>query len=643
MGKKKARKARKVPRKQKAAKAQQATAPREDQEIPLRHVCLVCGALILITLAVYWQTHGFDFVNYYDHLYVTENPHTQAGLTWDNLRWAFTTGHAANWHPLTWLSYMLDVQLFGVSAPAHHVVNVLWHVLNSVLLFLVLCRMTARWDATKALWPSAFVAALFALHPLHVESVAWIAERKDVLSTFFWLLTMAAYAHYVQRPSVRRYLMVAAPFALGLMAKPMLVTLPAVLLLLDYWPLGRLDLAGAGPRKVGSSFARLAFEKAPLLALTVLSSVATIAAQGSRGGVVPYDVIPLSVRVGNALVAYAQYILRTLWPVRLAVYYPHLRDAMPLWQPIVSALLLGGATALVLLRPRRLPYLAVGWFWYLGTLVPVIGIVQVGDQAFADRYTYVPLIGVFIMAAWGIAHLAAKWRLPRPVLAAGAAATLAALCVGAWTQIGHWKDSRTLFEHALEVTSGNFMAHKALGVVLTDDAGEYEAAAQHLRKAIELDPGDAAGYFNLGNALHGMGKADEAIEQYRKAIQIDPHYVAAHYNLGNVFAEQKKLPEAAAAFEAVLKIQPGHAAANNNLGSALVLQGKLEEALSRYRKALDADPDYLDACCNLGYTLTKLGRPEEAVQAYSRALRVDPTCEKARKALADLQEQGIGN
>ena len=641
MAKKKPEKKRKPDKTQQAATPEQRTldtAPRPRGVSPGYYGLIICAVLVAITLAVYWQTFDFDFVNYDDPLYVTDNPYTQAGLSVENVRWAFTTGHAANWHPVTWLSYMLDVQLFGVNAGVHHFVNVLLHIANTLLVFLVLYRMTALRNSAKALWQSAFVAALFAIHPLHVESVAWIAERKDVLSTLFWLLTMAAYVYYCKRPGVMRYLLVALPFALGLMAKPMLVTLPAALLLLDYWPLGRLDLASGSLRQAVPKAVRLVLEKVPLLILAVLSSVATILAQGSRGGVVPYDEIPMPVRIGNALVGYVQYLIKTFRPVGLAIFYPHLRDAMPPWQPIAALCVLAVVTVLVVLTLQRLPYLPVGWFWYLGTLVPVIGIVQVGDQALADRYTYVPLIGVFIMAAWGMTDLAARLRLPKPVLPAAACALVAALGVCAHAQASHWQDSITLFDHALKVTSGNYMAHKAIAVALTDDAERYEEAVVHCRKAIELDPQDSAPYYNLGNALYKLGKAGDAIEAYREAIKIKPDYLNAHYNLGNVLAEQRHLDDAIALYGKVLELDPRHAGANNNLGTALVLQGKLEQALPKYRTALDIDPDYVDALCNLGYTLSKLGKLDDAVQAYEKALHVDPACERARKALDKIRE-----
>jgi tetratricopeptide (TPR) repeat protein len=595
---------------------------------------LISLVLVVATLSVYWQVRGFGFIDYDDGAYVKDNPYVTGGLSWATVRWAFTTSHVCNWHPLTWLSLMLDVQLFGVNPGAHHLVNVLVHAANTVLLFWTLRRMT------DAVWPSAFVAALFAIHPLHVESVAWIAERKDVLSTLFWLLTLAGYLHYVRRPGRLRYVLVAAPLALGLMAKPMLVSLPAILLLLDYWPLRRLELSLSDPKKSAVNLGRRIIEKLPLFALVGLSSVATFLAQRSGGGVVPFSVIPFSLRVQNAFVAYARYILLMLWPSGLAAFYPHAREALPVWQPLLSILALGGATVAVLAGARRFPYLGVGWLWYLGTLVPVIGVIQVGDQALADRYTYVPLIGLFLMAAWGVRDCVARWRIPKSAAGVGAAAVLLALAACTAVQVGYWRDSITLFEHALKVTPDNYLAHKVLGVALCDEAGRYEEAAAHCRAAIAVNPSDADLHYNLGNALLGLGKADEAIAAYQKTLTLDPRYVKARYNLGNAHARQARYQEAAACYGEVVEAQPGFPGAANNLGSALVFLGKLEEAAAVYRGAIEANPRDLDACCNLGYTLGRLGRSQEAARMYSTALNIDPACKRAQEALKGIEAGG---
>ncbi len=618
--------ARKKPKPAAHRSTREETAPAAVKALPssARMAWFICAGLALLTIAVYGQVFRFEFVHFDDSAYVTGNPQVQAGLSWTGIVWAFTTDHACNWHPLTWLSLMTDVQLFGVNAGGHHIVNALFHLANTLLLFLVLRAMT------RADWPSAFVAAMFAVHPLHAESVAWVSERKDVLSTFFWLLAMAAYARYVRRPGVARYAVVASMLAVGLLAKPMLVTLPAVLLLMDYWPLRRMEDFSA------KRTARLAVEKLPLFAVVAMSSIATVVAQRSGGGVVPFTVLPMAARVGNALVAYVRYLEMTCWPVGLAFFYPHAREAMPAWQPILAALVLAGLTAGAALLARRAPYVPVGWLWFLGTLVPVIGIVQVGDQALADRYTYVPLTGLFIVAAWGGKDLAARWRLPRWALPATGGALVAIMTVCGAVQASYWRNSIALFNHALEVTTENRVAHKALGVVLTDQAHRYPEAEEHCRKAIELDPSDPDGFYNLGNALSAQNKLDEAVAAYRKAIALKPDYINAHYNLGNALAKQQHYAEAAAAFSDVLRLAPNHPQASNNLGSALVLQGKFEEAAGYYTRAVAADAGNLDAWCNLGYTQSRLGRSKEAAEAYKHALALDPHCAKARDGLKNL-------
>lgn len=625
---------------------------------------LVCVFLIAITLMVYWQARRFDFVNYDDNLYITDNAHTQAGLTWENVRWAFTTGHASNWHPLTWLSYMLDVELFGQNPAAHHLINVLFHMANAVLLFLVVRRMTG------ALWQSAFVAALFAVHPLHVESVAWIAERKDVLSTLFWLLAMAAYLSYVRRPGVVRYLAVMAALAVGLMVKPMLVTLPAVLLLLDCWPLDRFDLKHSDRSAFARRIAVLVAEKVPLVALATLSSAITMLAQRSGKAVAAWDVLPFSERAGNALVSYVRYIWMTVWPARLAAFYPHPGPNLPVWQVAGAVAVLTCLTVLAILTMRRRPYLIVGWLWYLGTLLPVIGIVQVGAQALADRYTYVPLIGIFIMVAWGVAALAAGLRAPRAAVAGAAVLALAALTVCAGIQTSHWRNSITLFEHALRVTSRNYLAHKNLGVALAN-AEEYAKAAPHYLKAIEYKPNDADLYYNLGNALDKLGKPKEAIERFRKALEVDPSHVETLYNLGNTLARQGRYAEAEAAYADALRINPDHLGVIVNMGNtlamqerpveaaklyrkairldpdevdpyinlanALAAQEKFDEAVSNYEKAIHIEPRHVEAHCNLGHAFVQQGKLEEAAKQFSQVLRIDPGNARAREHLKNLE------
>ncbi len=472
---------------------------------------LLALVLTLVTLAVYWQVQGHAFVTFDDYQYVVENPHVRHGLTLHGVVWAFTTGYASNWHPLTWLSHMLDCTLYGLNPKGHHFNNLLLHVANALLLFWVLRRMTA------ALWRSAFVAALFALHPLHVESVAWVAERKDLLSTLFWMMTMGAYVLYVERPGVGRYLSTLLLFALGLMAKPMLVTLPFVLLLLDYWPLGRRH----------QSPLWLIREKLPFLAFTTISSLITFSVQKNWGSVI--FILPLKDRIANTLVSYVTYIGKMIWPANLACLYPHPLDTLPTWQVVGSLLLLLSISILVVRARGRRPYLPVGWFWYLGTLVPVIGLVQVGPQAMADRYTYVPLIGLFLMIAWTAAETGYKRSALRISLCAGI--LIPFLAVGSWLQVRSWRTSLTLFEHALAVTRDNLIAHNNLGNIFARQ-GRFKEARYHLSEALRLNPDHAASHNNLGGVLMQQGQFQEAIAHLSKAVQIDPEMQAAHYNLG---------------------------------------------------------------------------------------------------------------
>ena len=567
---------------------------------------LVIGLLLLsITLAVYWQIRDHKFTNYDDTVYVTENPHVQRGLVGSSIIWAFTTTEQANWHPLTWLSHMLDCQLFGLNPGAHHLTSLFLHLANVLLLFAVLRRMTG------ALWRPAFVSALFALHPLHVESVAWVAERKDVLSTLFWLLTMLAYAGYAERPTRARYVLTLVAFALGLMAKPMLVTLPFVLLLLDYWPLDRMAYAGRddntpkrarkgiGSSKQRLSLSRLVWEKTPFFALAAISSVVTFSVQRKAGAMSNMEVFPLWSRIANALVSYLRYLGKTIWPSDLAVLYPHPGTGLSLWWGAGAGLVLLGLSIFLLRGIRSRPYLAVGWLWYLGTLVPVIGLVQVGLQAYADRYTYVPLIGLFIMVAWGVPDLAGRWGRARTVLALLAATSLSALTGCTWIQVGYWKDSLSLFTHTIQVTTNNYVALN-----------------------------------NLGIGLRQLGRLDEAVTQYHEALRIKPDYGLAHNNLGNALADQGKLEEAISHYTEALRIKPDDAGAYNNWGTALVEQGRFEEAIDRFLRALQIKPDYAAAQCNLGRALEREGRDEEAIAHYLEALQLDMDYAEAHNNLA---------
>jgi Tfp pilus assembly protein PilF len=530
--------------------------------------------LILSTFLVFRQVRHFEFVSYDDSDYVYENPHVLNGLTAGGAIWAFTTNRSANWHPLTWLSLMLDCQLFGANAGGMHLVNLFLHLVNTFLLFAVLRKMTG------ALWPSAFVAAAFAIHPMHVESVAWIAERKDILSTFFLLLTLASYAGYVKRPSVYRYILSLVPFAFGLMAKPMLVTLPFLLLLLDYWPLNRIS------RFNWKNIYNLVWEKIPFFVLSVISSVITFLVQRSCGAVTSIDAISLNNRIANAFLSYAEYMAKMFWPRNLAVLYPlHAAGSIPFWQAAMCALLLMGISFFVVRLGHSQRYLPVGWFWFLGTLIPVIGIVQVGSQAYADRYTYIPYIGLFIMIAWGLPLLLSKLLSAPPqrkiVLGLSMVIVLTTLGICAHLQTSYWKNSFTLFSHTLAVTQNNYAAHNGLGV-----------------------------------AYNRLGRGTDAIEAFSQAIQIKPDYAEAHYNLGNAYRKLGRFQDAVEAYKQAIRIKPDDAEIHNNLGVAYRKLGRLQDAVEAYKQAIRIKPDFVMAHYNLGVAYSVTGDKGSALEEY---------------------------
>jgi len=581
---------------------------------------VICLFLIIATLAVYWQVGNHEFVDFDDNGYVTENRHVQSGLTPDSVIWAFTSTHACNWHPLTWLSHMLDCQIYGLSPGGHHFTNVILHILNSILLFLIFRRMTG------ALWKSAFIAALFALHPLHVESVAWVAERKDVLSTFFWMLTMGVYVFYTERPGIKIYLITVLLFALGLMAKPMLVTLPFVLLLLDYWPLGRFKFrqqestVSNSTKKFSNS--NLVWEKTPFFVLAAVSSIVTFFVQQGGGAVRSFDVLPLFIRVSNALVSYISYIGNMFWPYHLAVLYPH-NSVLAGWKIAGACLLLVFVSFMAVRTMKQFPYILVGWLWYLGTLVPVIGLVQVGSQAMADRYTYIPLIGLFVMIAWGVPDFLERWQYRRTILAISAGCILSVLTMVTWMQLQYWQNSISLFEHTLNVTTDNFVMHNNMGLALQEQ-GKTDEAIAHYTEALLIQPNYVDVHNNLGIVLVKQGKVDEAIGHYAKALRIKPDYSEAHYNLGIALQKQGKINRAIAHFNRAIKIQPDYAKAHNNLGNILAMQDRMDEAIDHYISALKIKPDYSEAHYNLGNALVTQGRMDEAIGHYSEALRINP-------------------
>ena len=626
---------------------------------------LICLALGLITLAVFAPALTHDFLVYDDQVYVTENPHVQAGLTWQGVAWAFRSYAASNWHPVTWLSHMLDCQLYGSKPTGHHLTNVLLHVANTLLLFLVLSRMTG------AVLRSAGVAALFAWHPLHVESVAWGAERKDVLGAFFWMLTLWAYARYsevqgpksdVQSQGIRNtqhaprftlhaprfYLLALFFFALGLMSKPMLVTLPFVLLLLDYWPLGRSAECGARGAESGrpevqrtpSGWTRLVAEKLPFLTLSAISCVLTVWAQQRSYSVASVAGLPLSRRIPHALVAYAHYLGAMVAPHHLAAYYPYPNTT-------TAFAIAGAGIVLVLLSflafrfATRRPYFMVGWLWYLGTLVPVIGLVQVGDQAWADRYTYLPLIGLFLAIVWGLADLARetgfggadRTKARRAVLSGVTVAVGLGLLAGTWHQLGYWKDTRTLFQHAAQVTRHNARAITVLGSLLANEGKLQEAMALYAQ-ALRYEPNNPEAHFFLGTALEKQGKLAEAIPEYTQALWFKPFQERTHLALGVTFARLKRYKEAVAHDRAALAINPESAIAHNNLARLLHTQGQLEEAIDHYSTALKFEPKLAQAHNNLGVLLLQKGRLAEGAAHLEEAVRLNPADPESQYNLA---------
>jgi Tfp pilus assembly protein PilF len=524
------------------------------------YVPLIYLAIAAATIIAFEQVRNNEFVSYDDSDYVTENEHVVKGITPESIRWAFTTTHVGNWHPLTWLSHMLDCELFGLNPKWHHLTNLVLHIANSLLLLWILRRMTgsASSPQTGSVWASAFAAGLFALHPLHVESVAWVAERKDVLSGLFWMLTMAAYVWYAERPSVSRYAAVFLSFGLGLMAKPMLVTLPFVLLLLDFWPLGRFAFSQSvsGKAACQTSASRLIAEKIPLFALVAASCVITYIVQKKEGAVTPVETLPLNYRMANAFISYIAYVIKTVFPWHLAVLYPYRLRTLSGWQPTAALLLLVCVSAaFAYLGRKRRGYLLAGWLWYVGTLVPVIGLVQVGVQAFADRYMYLPSIGLFIIAAYGAADFFSKRTYHKIVPAVLGASILFGLGVCTHAQVKYWKDSISLYRRALAVTKDNYKMHTIIASEL-QNGGKFAEAEEHYREALRILPDDTETYFLLGNLLRQQGKLDEAAEAYRQALHYEPDNADAHNNLGYILRTQGKLIEALNQFKLALQTKP---------------------------------------------------------------------------------------
>ena len=618
---------------------------------------MICLALAILTVITFWSLKDCGFINLDDNIYVYENASVQSGLNWNSIGQAFSSEltKVGHWHPLTWLSWMLDYQIFGLNPQGFHLINLLFHVMNTLLLFLILRRMT------KKLWPSAFVAALFAIHPLHVESVAWIAERKDVLSTFFWMLTLGAYSYYVESPGFRRYCFVFLFFALGLLAKPMLVTLPFVLLLLDYWPLRRFQerrpdhkvqteesklltsdkqkkkskkndvvtvketlevKKPAEPEYKWSLIYPLLREKVPLFVLVILSSLATYMAAQSAGAVTSIEKLPLGVRIGNAFISYIAYIGKMIWPSNLAVFYPYPKGLI-LWQVIGSVLLLIAITLVVIWRAKKSPYLATGWLWYAGTLVPVIGIVQAGVQAMADRYTYISLIGLFIMVAWGLPELLKKWKYRKEILFTASALIILCLSIITWTQVGYWQNSISLFDHTLKVTDNNWFTYSSRGNTYYD-LGNYQQAIEDYDRAIEIKPGYAEAYSNRGIAYHKLGNYKHAIADLSRAIEIKPGYAMAYNNRGNAYNVLGNYSQAIEDYGRAIEIKPGYAEAYYNRGTSYNSIGNYQQAIADLKRAIEIKPVYPEAYINRGFAYKGLGNYQQAIEDYGRAIDTKP-------------------
>jgi len=570
-----------------------------------------CVFLVAITWLVFGQTVRYDFVEYDDNEYVYANPTITSGLTSYGIIRAFSGRHSGNWHPLTTLSHMLDCQLWGLRAGGHHFTSILLHTIAVVLLFLELKQMTG------AIWQSAFVAALFAIHPLRVESVTWISERKDVLSAVFFMLTLGAYARYTRHPSVGRYLAMSILFALGLMSKSMLVTVPFVLLLLDYWPLKRFA--------VGLSAKRLILEKIPLFTLSAAAGVATLWAQQSSLAAV--ERLPLVSRIGNGLVSYVIYVKQMIWPVGLAAFYPHPEDQLPVWEIGLAIVLVALVSAGAIALRRKSPYLITGWFWYLLMLLPVIGLIQVGSQAHADRYTYLPQIGLYVLLAWAITDVLAS-RLQRRILGVSAGVATIALASRAHIQASYWRNGESLWRHALAVTSGNFIAHEGLGHFLVNH-GRLDEAIDQFQIALNIDPGFPEIEMNLILALTQKGRTDDAITHLQALLKQHPNDAKAHYNLASALLKKGDLQSAIAAFEKALSIQSRYPAAHYNLAIALDQNGQTDEAIAHYQEAVQEaireDPHYAEAYYLLGNDLLRKARLDDAIAAYERALKSRPT------------------
>jgi tetratricopeptide (TPR) repeat protein len=595
--------------------------------MPLHFSLLILVGLAALVAATYAPVRNNDFVSFDDPSYVTENPHVRAGITAHGLLWALTTGDAANWHPLTWFSHMLDVQFFGINAGPHHVTSVLFHIANTCLLFGLLLSMTG------APGRSALTAALFAVHPMHVESVAWIAERKDVLSTFFGLLTLYAYVAYVRRGGATRFLSSLVLFALGLMAKPMLVTLPFLMVLLDWWPLRRFN-AKTMPRK-------LVQEKIPFFVLAAISSGITIMVQHTGGAVRTLEAVPLQARLSNALVSYIAYITKLIWPVRLAIFYP-LPKSIPAWEAIGSALIIAVITVVVFKFGSRYPYLPTGWFWYLGTLVPVIGLIQVGEQAMADRYSYIPSIGLFILASWGIADLLSRRNSAIKFVALLAILLIVVFAITSRNQLSYWKNNFTVWNHALAVSEDNYFALVHVGNVVLAGGNEIfpkadpDKALTYFSRALEIRPDFDLALDNMGIVLLNQGKHPEALPYLTKAVQVSPNFSHAHNDLGVAMERFGRFDDAISEYEQAVRLDSNLQVAHVNLAKLLATRGRLDDAIREYSEAIRLKPDDPVPHYDLGIVFNSKGDVRRAIAEFSIVLKLKPDSAEAQRALSLL-------
>jgi Tfp pilus assembly protein PilF len=578
--------------------------------------------LVISTLFVYWQVQYHDFINYDDPSYVLDNQMVRKGLSLDGISWAFKTTTASNWHPLTWFSHMLDFQLFGKNPAGHHLTNLFLHLANTLLLFIILKDMTVSY------WCSAFVAAMFALHPQHVESVAWVSERKDVLSLFFGLIALSFYANYVKMSSIKNYMISLLFYIMSLMSKPTLVTLPFVLVLLDYWPIGRFSSVNFRQHQFWLDIRHLLFEKIPFFTLSLLSCIITYYAQHQGGSVGSLKIIPISVRISNALISYAGYLDKTLWPRSLSVLYPY-PEIIFISEAIGAALIIFFISIFVLYLKKRFAYLFVGWLWYLGILVPMIGIVQVGTQTSADRYTYVPLIGIFVMFSWGAKEMARGLRHRSIVIF-----VCAILLLTSWTfiskqQVSYWKNGISLFEHAISLKYDNIYAHLNLGTAY-EKKGNNDLAMLHFQEALRIDPSNFRAINNIGVQLLKMGRNEEAVQYFKRAIELNPDFTEAHINIGSYFAGlPDSKSEAIQHFTDALKIDKNSFAAHYNLGLMLLKKGDTENATSHFEHAVRLNPDLGVAHYQLGVIYAKKKNKEKAIFHFREAFQKQPSIENS--------------